>query len=250
MQIFCDTHVHCYDFGSLPTLLDHALDNFQRVGSAEKNVLFFTDGSVDRTWKKLRPLSDDCYRVKSWELRYSKETQFIHATKGESEILLAPARQINSSTRIEYLILGSDLEIEDGLDDRDLLSQFSSRFAVISPWGVGKWLGQRGMLISQLLKEYGATFLIGDNGGRPSLWAWVPQFSLSKVPAINGSDPLPISGELDRVASYGITLELASDKLSLSTLLSELKLGRHQNYGNSMSLTRFVRGRIAMATRR
>lgn len=249
MLIYCDTHVHCYDFDLLPELLDCALVNFQRLGAGEEKVLFFTDGIVDRTWRRLRPLVQEGYQVNDWQLRYSKKTQFIHANKGAFEILLAPARQINSVARIEYLLLGCDLDIEDGLEDRVLLSQYTPNYTVISPWGVGKWLGSRGKLLSQLIAEHGNDFLLGDNGGRPSLWSIIPQFNLSKLNIVNGSDPLPIEGELDRVASYGIKVESNSTELTLSLLLDEIKLGRHQNYGHSMSLFRFLKGRFAMAAR-
>lgn len=249
MSIYCDTHVHCYDFDQLPVLLDHALSNFQSVGASHAKVLFFTDGLVDRTWQRLKPLAQDVYRTGDWELNYSANTEFIHANNGAYELLLAPARQVNSAARLEYLLLGCDLEVDDGIDDRVLLTKFTSRYAVINPWGVGKWLGQRGQLVTELLKEQGHTFLLGDNGGRPSLWKSVPQFSSSSLNIVNGSDPLPIDGELDRVASYGIQLALNSAELTLPTLLTELKLGRHQNYGKPMSLMRFLKGRLAMAKR-
>ncbi len=249
MPVYCDTHVHCYDFDQLPTLLDHALANFLKNGANEQKVLFLTDGTPDRTWRKLKPLASEGYQVGEWALTYIEDTQFIHATKNGFEVLLAPARQINSAARLEYLLLGCDHEVEEGMEDRALLSEFSSRFVVINPWGVGKWLGGRGKLVSNLCAEMGEIFMLGDNGGRPSFWRWVPQFKSSKYKPLNGSDPLPIDGELDRVATYGIALPFQSSQLTLSMLLGELKLGRHKNYGKLMSFTRFLKGRIAMARR-
>jgi len=134
-------------------------------------------------------------------------------------------------------------------DDRDILSQFCSKFTVINPWGVGKWLGQRGKLLSQLIAEFENNFFLGDNGGRPSLWSWIPQFSSSQYNKFNGSDPLPIDGELDRVASYGVALDLDESELRLENLLKALKLAEHQNYGKPMGLRRFIQGRIAMSRR-
>lgn len=249
MPIFCDTHVHCYNFEQLPSLLNNALANFKKFGATKEKVLFLTDGLLDRTWQRLYPLAKDGYKVNDWQLHYSNKTQFIHANKGEFEVLLAPARQVNSAARLEYLLLGCDLDIEDGMDDRALLSQFTSKYVVINPWGVGKWLGNRGALVSELLADYGKQFLLGDNGGRPSIWRWVSQFNNSQLPIANGSDPLPINGELERVASYGITVESLDAELTLTSLLDEIKLGRHQNYGNSMGLFRFLKGRLAMALR-
>lgn len=249
MQIYCDTHVHCYQFEQLSNLLDSAQHNFQLAGEGDARVLFFTDGVHDRTWRTLLPLARQQYRTTDWLIRYSEQTQFIHATKEDRELLLAPARQINSKARLEYLLLGCDTELEDGLDDEAILSNFTQDYTVINPWGVGKWLGARGALLSLLIEKYHGQFLLGDNGGRPKIWGSVPQFKINSIQPLNGSDPLPIEGELDRVASYGVTLEVNCQDLTLATLLAALKSGEHQNYGEPMSLARFLRGRLAMAMR-
>jgi len=72
MLIFCDTHVHCYEFDKMSALLDSALVNFKKAGVNGKNILFFTDGKVDRTWDKLRPLVDESQQLGSWILQYSE----------------------------------------------------------------------------------------------------------------------------------------------------------------------------------
>jgi len=249
MRIYCDTHVHGYQFEQLSLLLDHALANFDRHGANADDsakVLFFTDGLHDRVWKRLRPLTDAPHQVGDWSLVFSASSQFIHATKASHELLLAPARQINSVNRLEYLLLGCDQDLDGDLDDADLITEYSQHYAVICPWGFGKWLGARGKLLSRLVTDFSDKLLLGDNGGRPAAWFWVPQFKLSKTSALNGSDPLPIDGELARVANVGIRLELPSDNLTVTNLVQQLKLGQHSNYGNNVSLWSFIKSQLAM----
>lgn len=254
MLIHCDTHVHCYIFEELPKLLDEAQKNFCLQGESDARVLFMTDGLVDRTWKKLLPVAKQGYSVGGWRLTYSSRSGFIRAARDAYEILIAPGRQINSVSKLEYLLLGCDLDIDNALDDREIVSRFAEKYMVISPWGVGKWLGGRGKILSKLIRESEGKLFLGDNGGRPRVWARVPQFSQTTLPLINGSDPLPIPDELNRVASYGITLKLDGTnfidaELTLSNLLHALRTETIENYGAAMSLFRFIKGRVAMTYR-
>ncbi len=253
MQIFCDTHVHCYQFEQLPNLLDAALDNFVAQGAIDAiKVLFFTDGEVDRTWRRLLPLVQSQEgKLDDWSLRFSSKTQFIHAERNGQELLLAPARQINSKHRLEFLLLGCDHDCEAAPNEKAIIDQYFERYAIVCPWGFGKWLGARGKLLSQLTREQGNRLLLGDNGGRPRLWAWVPQFSTSATNKINGSDPLPIDGELSRVANFGVVLEFDDSigSLTLDGLVRLIKRGEHKNYGQNLGLMAFLKAQIAMRTR-
>ena len=246
MKVLCDTHVHCYQFEQLSKLLDCALSNFAKQGLADARVLFFTDGERDKTWPQLLPLAEAGHELHGWTLQLAGDTGFISAKNASNELLLAPARQVNSANRIEFLLLGCDENIAQGLHEEDLATQYGSRFAVICPWGVGKWLGARGKLMNELIQKHADKLILGDNGGRPTLWSRVPQFTQSERRVLNGSDPLPIDGELERIAAFGVSLEIQTDRLTLSGLLEALKSGDHKNYGKGMSLRRFIASQIAM----
>jgi hypothetical protein len=262
MQVACDTHVHCYQFDSLPQLLDHAIDNFARLTpQAQTHILFFTDGFVDRTWLKLQDLIASSGQSGEWTMKLNKQSGFVEASKSDKLIYLAPARQVNTAGRLEMLLLGCDKELEDKQPANDLIDQYADDYVLISPWGVGKWLGKRGRVLIDLINYSSKPFFLGDNGGRPFFWP-VPHFKFMNLllkgkktkwvkkalPVFNGSDPLPVSGEISRVGSYGVTFDFEDD-LSLSNVLSFLKAGNVSNFGSPLSLFGFVVGRVKMILR-
>lgn len=270
MHVACDTHVHCYQFEQLPELLDQAIENFIRlVPQAQSYVLFFTDGLVDRTWLKLQDLikvnekvnAKSNAKAKQWSFRLNEQSGFVEASNADKLIYLAPARQVNTAGRLEMLLLGCDQELEDKQAANELIKQYADDYVLISPWGVGKWLGKRGRVLVDLINHSSKPFFLGDNGGRPFFWP-VPHFKFMKavsegkktqwvkkaLPVFNGSDPLPISGEIARVGSYGVTFELKSS-LSLSEVLETLKNDPVQNFGKPIGLFSFFIARLKMMLR-
>lgn len=264
MQIACDTHVHCYKFEQLPELLDHAMYNFNKhVPNAEAHVLFFTDGFVDRTWLKLQEMIEGDAQAGDWSFKMNSESGFIEARHDDVTVYLAPARQVNTAGRLEMLLLGCDQELEDKQPANELIEKYGEQYVLISPWGVGKWLGKRGRVLVDLINHSKKPFALGDNGGRPFFWP-VPHFKfmqkLSKaseaglikraLPIINGSDPLPITGELSRIGAYGVSFKL-SDQLSLNSVLNVLREPQQQatNFGSPLGLFQFGIARLKMILR-
>ena len=269
IHIACDTHVHCYDFENLPLLLDSAVKNLRHfVSNADAQLLFFTDGYVDRTWLKLQELLKSTAKAGDWSFAYNDSTQFIEALKddGEYKMLLAPARQVNTAGRLEMLLLGCDEELEDKQPANELIDKYGEKYVLVSPWGVGKWLGKRGRVLVDIINHSQKPFALGDNGGRPFFWPvphfrFLRQFQSSKngqnplkrhLPILNGSDPLPIRGEISRTASYGVIFDLLETKeISLKNILLAMKSDQTQfeNYGQLMGVFPFVLGRIKMLLR-
>ena len=264
LQIACDTHVHCYQFEQLPALLDSAVKNFEKyTPNAEAKVLFFTDGFIDRAWQKLNKLIESEAKSGDWMFSMNQETSFIEAVKAEEIVYLAPARQVNTAGRLEMLLLGCDQELEDKQPANDLIEQYGEQYVLISPWGVGKWLGTRGRVLIDIINHAKNPFALGDNGGRPFFWP-VPHFNMLKkilkggqkniikqaVPMFNGSDPLPVAGDYVRAGSYGVKLSL-DEALSLPNLLKALKNAelKTENFGKPMGLIQFMICRIKMALR-
>ena len=264
MRIACDTHVHCYQFELLPELLDSAMANLDKyVPDADAKVLFFTDGFIDRTWLKLQELIQQDGSAGEWQFVFNQSLGFVEASKREQLVYLAPARQVNTAGRLEMLLLGCHEELEDKQAANDLIEQYGDQYVLISPWGVGKWLGKRGRVLVDIMNFAKKPFALGDNGGRPFFWP-VPHFNLLKkmrdglkqsvvkqeIPVINGSDPLPVSGDYVRAGSYGVSFDLGQ-QLSLKTLLEGLKSDSSdkKNFGKPMGLIQFVICRIKMALR-
>lgn len=257
MKIYSDTHVHCYEFEKIDKLFSYAHRNLSKharaVGTNDHQfVLFFTDGNHDKTWHRLCEVIQQNKTIGDWVCHFIDDEHLISASNGERTLILAPARQINSQERLEFLLLGCELDIADGDTAEHIINEHHQKYPIISPWGVGKWLGKRSQLLSQLLNKQGQHFMLGDNGGRPNLWAYVPHFKQSPLNIINGSDPLPIDGEIQRVGDFGVHFELPSnDEITLTSLLQALKSEhiKKQNFGRSLSLIQFVKGRIGLARR-
>lgn len=264
MQIACDTHVHCYKFEQLPQLLDHAMNNFNRlVPNAEAHVLFFTDGFVDRTWLKLQELVQGEAKAGVWSFNMNPSSGFVEAKRGDTVLYLAPARQVNTAGRLEMLLLGCDQELEDKQAANALIEQYGEQYVLVSPWGVGKWLGKRGRVLVDLINHSKKPFALGDNGGRPFFWP-VPHFKFMQkitkggdgglikktLPVLNGSDPLPITGELSRIGAYGVSFDM-TDKLSLTTVLNVLREPQQlaTNFGSPQGLFQFGIARLKMILR-
>lgn len=113
------------------------------------------------------------------------------------------AEQVNTRERIEVIVVGCEYSIEENLPVESYIDRYADRFLVILPWGVGKWLGKRGQIVSELL-NHRTGIVLGDNGGRPSWWK-VSQFQLANelnVPVLRGSDPLPVPSYHRRVLGY------------------------------------------------
>jgi len=268
VQIACDTHVHCYQFDQLPQLLNSAVKNMTRlVPEAQAKVLFFTDGFVDRTWLKLQDLILESAQAEDWQFANNEQSGFIEAKKNhENEILyLAPARQVNTAGKLEMLLLGCDQELNDKQPANELINTYGDQYALISPWGVGKWLGKRGRVLVDIINHSKKPFALGDNGGRPFFWP-VPHFNFinkinsnkhdqsdggirQAVPIINGSDPLPISGEINRVGTYGVKMEVSD--LSIKNVLEQLKEMPQsvENFGKPMGIIAFAIARFKMLLR-
>ena len=107
MYIACDTHVHCYQFDKIAELLDQAVANFSRLTpKATHRVLFFTDGNTDKTWNNLHALLEQGGVSQYWQFVLNTDSGFVEAKKEGDIVYLAPARQINSAERLEFLLLG------------------------------------------------------------------------------------------------------------------------------------------------
>lgn len=256
MNLYCDTHVHCYDLANFSSLLDQAHSNFDSAAginlpATQQNIepqflMFFTDGVKDKTWAHIYPQAVAKNQLGDWQLSLANDDKLIKASRGEKIITLAPARQINSIHRLEFLLLGCESDIEDGIAEQQIIDSYADQYLLICPWGFGKWLGSRAKVLRELLSINASRLFLGDNGGRPSLWRHVPHFRQSRLPIINGSDPLPLKTDTRRIGSFGIHWLSAESELSLAGVLAEIKTASLQNYGPQLSLYRFIRNQLAL----
>lgn len=135
--------------------------------------------------------------------RIDKNTLLVRSEK--QSISVFRAHQVNSLEKVEVIIVGHEYSVAEGLPLKEYFEKYSAKYLVILPWGVGKWLGERGKLVSELIQQE-FLFALGDNGGRPSLWSFIPQFIKAKnqkMPILAGSDPLAVRSFVKRLAFYG-----------------------------------------------
>ena len=172
---------------------------------------------------------------------------------------LVAGRQIVTAERLEILALGCAEEFPDGVPAREVLSRLAAnpaRLAVL-PWGAGKWLGKRGEIAAELVREAwpGALFL-GDNGNRPFFWPLPALFAEAEsrgVRNLPGSDPLPFPGQENKIGGFGVSLagdiDPARPFASLRALLADPATPLVP-YGRNEGLFPFFKNQIAMQLRK
>ena len=122
-------------------------------------------------------------------LRDSEGRDIIVLERDEGPIVVVPGTQAISAEGLEVLSLGAELPAISPTGLAALVDRVKTIGGLpMVPWGVGKWLGRRGQLVSRLLQnaEAGDTLLLADNANRP--WWW------------------PFPGLLKKAAEVGLTI--------------------------------------------
>jgi len=253
--ILVDTHVHYYPFCTFPEYFDSAYTNMQaaakRLGSLEvfTPILCLLETETSHWYQDLLTIANSTKQIGDWQLEALDNDQLLQLTGGNGrEILLLPGQQIITSENLELLIIGATSNITHKKSAHFYIEEYSDTRLVIIPWGVGKWLGSRGRIVSNLMQQQANyKFALGDNSGRASAWKYVPQFNQARHMGINilaGSDPLPIAGQYKKVASYGNVITGPLQRRGLASQLREKLLdtqtGNIKAYGHLDSLINFI----------
>lgn len=253
--ILVDTHVHYYPFCTFPEYFDSAYTNMQaaaeRLGSlhAFTPILCLLETETSHWYQDLLAIANSSKQIGDWQLEALDNDQLLQLIGGNGrEILLVPGQQIISSENLELLIIGSTSMITHKNSAQFYIEEYSDTHLVIIPWGVGKWLGARGRIVSDLIQQQTSyKFALGDNSGRASVWKYVPQFNQAYQMGINilaGSDPLPIAGQHKKVATYGSVITGPMQRQCLASQLREKLLDTQTNniksYGHLDNLIHFI----------
>ena len=259
--IFVDAHVHLRVFAELSRLVYAAAVNFtqyERLNHIERSVrfLFLTEKAGEDVFDQLAGMAGrGDTPFPDLVIQPTGEANVLRVIgEGEAPVLLVAGRQIVTKEGIELLAIGRSEPYPDGatleatyaaLDQVDHL--------LILPWGVGKWLGQRGQIIAGFIKDRpdDQPFL-GDNGNRPFFWPLPPHFhrpldrGKRQLP---GSDSLPLPGEERRAGGYGFYCHGVIDQQQPFAALASLLRTPHTQvyrYGKNEGLFRFLKHQLLM----
>ncbi|MEI6167780.1 MAG: hypothetical protein WCS52_11345 [bacterium] len=140
---------------------------------------------------------------------------------------LIAGRQLVTLENLEVLALGKNTAIANGQPLAATLQAISGEGAVpVLSWSPGKWFFRRGKLVQSTLTAHApGSFLLGDIGLRPTLWA--PHLMKTACQRgfkiIGGSDSLPLPSEERWIGRNGFQVIGAFDPqqpaASLRTLL-------------------------------
>jgi len=260
--ILVDTHAHYYPFCTFLEYFDSAYLNMQSAARTHNNSSSFTavlcllETRTSHWYQDLLEMASAKKTIGNWALEVLNETQLLRLSQNNGkELLVLPGQQIITAENLELLIIGSTDMIAHDDDIRSYLSKFGPSHLVIIPWGVGKWLGSRGRIVSELIHQKKYDFALGDNSGRTSLWQYVPQFNQAKANNINiiaGSDPLPIHGQHKKIASYGVILTEAMPQQTLAQKLRDVILNSQSNikqYGRLDNVFQFFTSQLLLRLR-
>lgn len=267
-SLVLDAHVHLYECFDLQRLLDAARNNFSKV--VEQQGLIEGDAAlcllcVDLQDRDFDTTIERLSQVPGYEVKAVSETEpysrsLLHLAS-DMQLQIIWGHQIISAENLEVLAFGLTQPIANGTPLNDIMAGLQqARFGIV-PWGFGKWSGQRGQRVHQLLHESAsadadALWWVGDNGGRLAmspLPAQIEEAAELERWNIPGSDPLPFPDHASRVGSYGVILNGAYDPqapmLSVRALLASAT-EQPRVFGDGVSLLPFVCNQIGMQWRK
>jgi hypothetical protein len=255
-----DSHIHfhtCFDEGFF---FDSCFFNLSKIGlpAVKNGILFFTEGKNEDSFNSLKKKS----RIKShsqanlwYEVLPSRDKDSIDVLRnnGDGQIIIFPGFQIVTKENLEVLSLGTKKRLSDGNSIENTITEVLSLGGIpVLPWGFGKWYGNRGKKVDEIIMKRIPNLLLGDNGGRSSLLPYPTQFNLAEANGMKilpGSDPLPFPQEAKRPMSYGFIANINFDEskpwesVKQSLLDENLKI---EKFGNITSPFAFVKTQIAM----
>jgi hypothetical protein len=220
-----DAHVHFYDCFSISDVLDSAYANFQAIAKQDSmftdflGFLLLAETTKDHTYLELRKNAKQGKTIatkdgEKWHFScFDDDDTAISAVRSTGQILIIFAgRQIITKEGLEVLALITTCSFKDGTPIREVIKFIGQcKGIAVVPWGAGKWLGQRGKLLKELIKsDLNTQFFLGDNGGRPNFWQKPAHFLQAEkmgMKILPGTDPLPLPSEGCRVGKFGFAID-------------------------------------------
>jgi len=215
-SILVDAHVHLYDCFDRVAFFDTARANFRRAAQSlslpadTPGVLLLTETSKDHAFESL--IAQHELPGGAWRFHPSAEgCSLIAQCDGQDVLALVAGRQVVTHEGLEVLALCCNEQFNDDRPIEHTIGKIVNAGGLpVLPYGVGKWSGARGVIISKLLEgPLASRLLLGDNAGRLSLAPEPAHFKLARDQGLfilPGTDPLPFAAQAGRVGTYGMRL--------------------------------------------
>jgi hypothetical protein len=254
-----EAHVHLYPCFELEDLLSAAHRHFsdacaRRRGEGFAGLLLLTESSGQAAFESLRERADAGGGNGAWRFARTGEPDSLRAEGAQGErLFLVAGSQIVSAEGLEVHALATAERFPDGAPAARCLSDARDAGAIAAlPWGVGKWWGRRGRVLADLIATDPGPLWLGDNGGRPWLWARPRHFGLAArrgFGRLGGTDPLPFAREAGRVGSFGSVssarFDASAPAASMRRLLAHPGFAP-EPYGSLAGAIRFARDQLAL----
>jgi hypothetical protein len=220
-----DTHLHIHPMHDTALLLKNLGHRLKEMKRGREGVLVggvLAEMPGGSAWNILKKA--DFLGAEELQIEVVDETALRYTVDGE-ELYLFFGAQIVTSERIEVLAILAERPIQSGLSLRETIAAIEqSRGIVVLPWSPGKWLGRRGMLVREYLRERPNCWV----GDIPMRWwgNWrtlrLRRGAAGSLRVLSGSDPLPIPGDEEIVGV--LSSEVASRSLmdDSSSAMSQL----------------------------
>jgi hypothetical protein len=254
-----DSHIHFHKCFTEVLFFESCFKNISSINhSVIKNgILFFTEGKNEDSFNYLRTLkkiqNPKTKETFSFDEIENGNAIKISTNKNDVRIIILPGFQIVTKENLEVLSLGTKTRLLDGDAIESTIDKVISLGGIpVLPWGFGKWYGNRGKKVDEIIMKRIPNLLLGDNGGRSSMLPYPTQFNLAEANGMKilpGSDPLPFPQEAKRPMSFGFLAKINFDEkkpwesVKKSLLDENLKI---EKFGNLTSPFAFVKTQIAM----
>ncbi|VEP11911.1 conserved hypothetical protein [Hyella patelloides LEGE 07179] len=260
--IIADAHVHINDCFDLEKMLNASLANFQQHSQQQgyqnnfTGILFLTETKEQDCFNQL---AQGKKKVKNWSFQPTSEKLSLYAHNNLNQgLFLIAGCQIITAENLEVLALITEQKFEYDLPLKATIQAIITAGGIpILPWGVGKWIGKRGKILTDLLqKNELSPIFLGDNSGRPNFWLRPRCFQQAETKGIKilpGSDPLPLVSEYSRPGSFGFTIqdslscEKPGNQIEQMLLDPQIPL---QPYGSLENPWRFLSNQLAIRYRK
>lgn len=266
--LLVDSHCHLHNISEISTVLDHAALQFKKAADQNSvtdewyGVLVFTDGAKSVSFSHLKYMigsrADKTLKIDDWKLLLTKENASLTAVNSEEKtIFICAGQQIVTRENLELLSILAPTRIADGTPLDNGIEQVIQQGGLpVLPWGVGKWLGQRGKIITRTITQNPTRPLfLGDISARPKGWNRVSQFSLAtkyNLPILRGTDPLAVKKQQKWGGDYGFMVQGIVDQEKPAASLKSILTSNDpsiKNYGELNSPVRFIADQLAIRFR-